>query len=202
MEERNHENTLEKDLEAVGQEAQALEERLKATPEETTRAADSEVPALAAAEQCSKCAKEELKGLKDKYLRLLADFDNYRKRMEEELKAREREGVLKALRALLPVLDDLDRALEFAEASPESIRQGVRAIRDGFFRILAGLGVEEVPGEGEAFDPRYHEAVGLLPGEPGKVAKVFQRGFRMGEALVRPARVAVGEEKQEEADLE
>ncbi|AAS81468.1 nucleotide exchange factor GrpE [Thermus thermophilus] len=177
MEERNHENTLEKDLEAVGQEAQALEERLKA-------------------------AEEELKGLKDKYLRLLADFDNYRKRMEEELKAREREGVLKALRALLPVLDDLDRALEFAEASPESIRQGVRAIRDGFFRILAGLGVEEVPGEGEAFDPRYHEAVGLLPGEPGKVAKVFQRGFRMGEALVRPARVAVGEEKQEEADLE
>ena len=177
MEERNHENTLEKDLEAVGQEAQALEERLKA-------------------------AEEELKGLKDKYLRLLADFDNYRKRMEEELKAREREGVLKALRALLPVLDDLDRALEFAEASPESIRQGVRAIRDGFFRILAGLGVEEVPGEGEAFDPRYHEAVGLLPGEPGKVAKVFQRGFRMGEALVRPAWVAVGEEKQEEADLE
>ncbi|BAD71313.1 protein GrpE [Thermus thermophilus] len=177
MEERNHENTLEKDLEAVGQEAQALEERLKA-------------------------AEEELKGLKDKYLRLLADFDNYRKRMEEELKAREREGVLKALRALLPVLDDLDRALEFAEASPESIRQGVRAIRDGFFRILAGLGVEEVPGEGEAFDPRYHEAVGLLPGEPGKVAKVFQRGFRMGEALVRPARVAVGEEKREEADLE
>ena len=177
MEERNHENTLEKDLEAVGQEAQALEERLKS-------------------------AEEELKGLKDKYLRLLADFDNYRKRMEEELKAREREGVLKALRALLPVLDDLDRALEFAEASPESIRQGVRAIRDGFFRILAGLGVEEVPGEGEAFDPRYHEAVGLLPGEPGKVAKVFQRGFRMGEALVRPARVAVGEEKREEADLE
>ena len=92
--------------------------------------------------------------------------------------------------------------MEFAEASPESIRQGVRAIRDGFFRILAGLGVEEVPGEGEAFDPRYHEAVGLLPGEPGKVAKVFQRGFRMGEALVRPARVAVGEEKREEADLE
>ena len=177
MEERNHENTLEKDLEAVGQEAQALEERLKA-------------------------AEDELKGLNDKYLRLLADFDNYRKRMEEELKAREREGVLKALRALLPVLDDLDRALEFAEASPESIRQWVIAIRDGFFRILAGLGVEEVPGEGEAFDPRYHEAVGLLPGEPGKVAKVFQRGFRMGEALVRPARVAVGEEKREEADLE
>ncbi|GAB5603779.1 nucleotide exchange factor GrpE [Thermus sp. FJN-A] len=169
---------LEQDLQAVAQEALALEERLKA-------------------------AEEELSAFKDRYLRLLADFDNYRKRTEEELKAREREGVLRALRALLPVLDDLDRALEFAEANPESILQGVRAVRDGFFRILAGLGVEEVPGEGQAFDPRYHEAIGLLPGEPGKVAKVFQRGFRLGEALVRPARVAVGGEKSpEEAGLE
>ncbi|MCS6868286.1 nucleotide exchange factor GrpE [Thermus sp.] len=161
---------VEADLQAVAQETLALEERLKA-------------------------AEEELKGLKDRYLRLLADFDNYRKRMEEELRSREREGVLKALRALLPVLDDLERALDFAHANPESILQGVRAVREGFFRILAGLGVEEVPGEGEAFDPRWHEAIGLLPGEPGKVARVFQRGFRLGEALVRPARVAVGEAK-------
>ncbi|WP_018111686.1 nucleotide exchange factor GrpE [Thermus igniterrae] len=172
------ETQVEADLKAMAQEAVAVEERLKA-------------------------AEEELKALKDRYLRLLADFDNYRKRMEEELKAREREGVLRALRALLPVLDDLDRALEFAHANPESILQGVKAVREGFFRILAGMGVEEVPGEGEAFDPRYHEAIGLLPGEPGKVARVFQRGFRLGEALVRPARVAVGEEKSlEEAGLE
>lgn len=164
------ETQVEADLEAMAQEAVAVEERLKA-------------------------AEEELKALKDRYLRLLADFDNYRKRMEEELRAREREGVLKALRALLPILDDLDRALEFAHANPESILQGVKAVREGFFRILTGMGVEEVPGEGAAFDPRYHEAIGLLPGEPGKVARVFQRGFRLGEHLVRPARVAVGEEK-------
>ncbi|GAA6749181.1 nucleotide exchange factor GrpE [Thermus brockianus] len=145
-------------------------------------------------------AEEELKRFKDQYLRLLADFDNYRKRTEEELRLREREGVLKAVRALLPILDDLERALEFAEARPESILQGVKAVREGFFRILAGLGVEEVPGEGERFDPRYHEAIGLLPGEPGKVARVFQRGFRLGEALVRPARVAVGEEKSPEEE--
>ncbi|WP_430731880.1 nucleotide exchange factor GrpE [Thermus thermamylovorans] len=147
-----------------------------------------------------KALEGELALLKDRYLRLLADFDNYRKRMEEELRAREREGVLKALRALLPVLDDLDRALEFAGTNPEGILQGVKAVREGFFRILAGLGIEEVPGEGEAFDPRYHEAIGLLPGEPGKVARVFQRGFRLGEALVRPARVAVGEEKSPEEE--
>ncbi|GAA5334861.1 MULTISPECIES: nucleotide exchange factor GrpE [Thermus] len=174
MEERK-ESALEQDLQAMEKEAEALESRLQA-------------------------AEEELKRFKDQYLRLLADFDNYRKRMEEELRLREREGVLKAVRALLPILDDLERALEFAEARPESILQGVKAVREGFFRILAGLGVEEVPGEGERFDPRYHEAIGLLPGEPGKVARVFQRGFRLGEALVRPARVAVGEEKSPEAE--
>jgi molecular chaperone GrpE len=129
MEERNlGENALEKDLNEVAQEAEALEARLKA-------------------------AEEELKSFKDRYLRLLADFDNYRKRMEEELKAREREGALKVLRALLPVLDDLDRALEFAQANPESILQGVRAVREGFFRILAGLGVEEVPGKARPLTP-------------------------------------------------
>ena len=168
---------VEQDLQAVGEEALALEQRLLAM-------------------------EEELRALKERYVRLLADFDNYRKRMEEELRVREREGILRAVRALLPVLDDLERALEFAEANPESNLKGVKAVREGFFRILAGLGIEEVPGEGEAFDPRYHEAIGLLPGEPGRVAKVFQRGFRLGEALVRPARVAVGEEKPEEADLE
>ncbi|WP_117238155.1 nucleotide exchange factor GrpE [Thermus sediminis] len=174
MEERNlGESALEEDLKGVAREAEALEARLRA-------------------------AEEELLRFKDQYLRLLADFDNYRKRMEEELRAREREGALKVLRALLPVLDDLDRALEFAEANPESILQGVRAVREGFFRTLAGLGVEEVPGEGEPFDPRHHEAIGLLPGDPGKVAKVYQRGFRLGESLVRPARVAVGEEKPED----
>lgn len=176
MERENHlEETLQEDLKKVAEETRLLEERLAQT-------------------------EAELKTLKDQYLRLLADFDNYRKRMAEELKAREEEGVLKTLRALLPVLDDLERALEFAEARPESILQGVKAVREGFYRILASLGVEEVPGEGEAFDPRHHEAIGLLPGEAGKVAKVFQRGFRLGAQLVRPARVAVGQEKSPEEE--
>ncbi len=139
----------------------------------------------------------ELAALKDRYLRLLADFENYRRRMEGELLLQREQGLLEALRAFLPILDDLERALAFAEARPESIRQGVQAIRDGFYRILASLGVEEVPGAGAPFDPRYHEAVGLLPGEAGKVVEVYQRGFRLKDRLVRPARVAVGEEKGE-----
>ncbi len=147
-----------------------------------------------------KAKEAELQDLKDRYLRLLAEFDNYRKRMEAELQAKSEEGLLQGLKALLPILDDLDRALDFAEADPKSLIPGVRAIREAFFRILTGLGVEEVPGEGAAFDPRYHEAIGLLPGPPGQVARVYQRGFRRGDKLLRPARVAVGEEKPEEAE--
>jgi len=144
-----------------------------------------------------KTAQEELQAFKEKYLRLLADFDNYRKRTAAELEAARREGRLEVLRALLPVLDDLERALAHAEAEPEAILEGVRKTKDAFLRILAGLGVEEVPGEGEPFHPAYHEAIGVVEGEEdGRVAEVYQKGYRVGEFLVRPARVAVTKKKE------
>ncbi len=142
-------------------------------------------------------AKKELEGFKEKYLRLLADFDNYRKRTAAELEAAKREGRLEVLRAVLPVLDDLERALEHAEAEPGAILEGVKKIKDAFLRILAGLGVEEVPGKGETFDPALHEAIGVVEGEEeGKIAEVYQKGYKVGEFLVRPARVAVTKKKE------
>jgi len=142
-------------------------------------------------------ARRELSELKEKYLRLLADFDNYRKRTASDLEAAKREGKLEVLRAILPVLDDLERALEHAEADPSAILEGVKKIKDAFLRILAGLGVEEVPGKGEDFDPAYHEAIGVVEGEEeGKIAEVYQKGYRVGDFLVRPARVAVTKKKE------
>ncbi len=139
----------------------------------------------------------ELKSLKEKYLRLLADFDNYRKRTASDLEAAKREGKLEVLRAVLPILDDLERALEHAGADPGAILEGVRKIKDAFLRILAGLGVEEVPGKGEAFDPAYHEAIGVVEGEEdGTIAEVYQKGYKVGDFLVRPARVAVTKKKE------
>jgi len=141
-------------------------------------------------------AEKEVQTLKDKYVRLLAEFDNYRKRMQREVESARKDGEVKAIRALLPVLDDLERALEHAGAKPEAIAEGVSAVHQGFHRILASLGVEQVPGEGQPFDPNFHEAVGVVEGEEDeKVAQVYQKGYRYGEQLVRPARVAVTKKK-------
>ncbi len=139
----------------------------------------------------------ELQSFKDKYLRLLADFDNYRKRTAAELEAARREGRLEVLRAVLPVLDDLERALMHAEAEPGAILEGVKKIKDAFLRVLSGLGVEEVPGEGAPFSPEHHEAIGVVEGEEeGRVAEVYQKGYKVGDFLIRPARVAVTKKKE------
>lgn len=173
------------------------EARLEAAEREVAREAEKAAAELERAESELAQARKEIETLKDKYMRLLADFDNYRKRMQAEVEAARREGEVKAIRAILPVLDDLERALEHAGANPETIAEGVRAVHQGFQRILSGLGVEPVPGEGESFDPNVHEAIGVVEGEEDeKVAAVYQKGYRYGEQLIRPARVAVTKKKE------
>ncbi len=136
--------------------------------------------------------KTELEASKNKFLRLYADFENYKKRMAGELESAQRNGKFDAVRSLLGTLDDLERALGFASVKPEDLIPGVRSVLENFSRNLKSLGVEAVPGVGSAFDPRYHEAIGAVEGEEGKVMHVYQQGFKYGNLLVRPARVVVG----------
>ncbi|WP_457631385.1 nucleotide exchange factor GrpE [Oceanithermus sp.] len=177
--------------------ARNAEARLEAEEREVAREAERAAAELEQIEGELARARKEIETLKDKYMRLLADFDNYRKRMQAEVEAARKEGEIGAIRAILPVLDDLERALEHAGAKPETIAEGVRAVHQGFQRILSGLGVEPVPGEGEPFDPGVHEAIGVVEGdEDEKVAQVYQKGYRYGEQLIRPARVAVTKKKE------
>lgn len=134
----------------------------------------------------------ELKAAKEKYIRLYADFDNFRKRSAQELESANRAGKFEAVRALLGTLDDLERALGFAQAKPEDLIPGIKTVLENFARNLKSMGVEAVPGVGAAFDPRIHEAIGAVEGDEGKVIHVYQQGFQYGDALVRPARVVVG----------
>ncbi|MCS7068495.1 MAG: nucleotide exchange factor GrpE [Meiothermus sp.] len=164
----------------------------KETVAESPAPETSELPELERLRGEVEFLKAELEASKNKFLRLYADFENYKKRMVQELESAQRNGKFDAVRALLGTLDDLERALGFASVKPEDLIPGVRSVLENFARSLKGLGVEAVPGVGAEFDPRYHEAIGAVEGEEGKVMHVYQQGFRYGDLLVRPARVVVG----------
>jgi molecular chaperone GrpE len=142
----------------------------------------------------------DLERQRDEYLdhlrRLAADFDNYKKRQARLAEQQSAQAGARILRALLPVLDDLERSLDaLAEAGvDESLRGGValtgRALRD----VLDREGLAEIAPEGEAFDPREHEALVAQPTADvaeGTVLSVVQAGWRLGEQVLRPARVVV-----------
>jgi molecular chaperone GrpE len=142
---------------------------------------------------------------RDEYLdlakRTKADFENFRKRMVAETAAANARGKADLIREVVPVLDDLERALEAAGLdpegdSPDGLAHGVLLVFRSLREALGRNGVEPVDPSGEAFDPQEHEAISTLPGsgaESGTVVEVVQKGYRLGDQLVRPARVVVAE---------
>ena len=138
----------------------------------------------------------------DEYLglaqRTQADFENFRKRSAREAAAATQRGATKLTKELLPAVDNLERALEHApEASSESEQAflaGIKHVHSDLIAALQRAGIERYSPEGEPFDPTLHEAVAQQPIDgfaPGTVVEVFQRGYRVGENVVRPARVVV-----------
>ncbi len=135
----------------------------------------------------------------DEYLglaqRTQADFENYRKRTARDAAAAQARGVSKLARELLPAIDNLERALAVADStSAGELASGIKLVHDEVLAALSRAGIEPFSPEGEQFDPQYHEAVAQLPApgvEPGTVVEVYQRGYRLGEAVLRPARVSV-----------
>src|ERR1700710_1857096 len=143
---------------------------------------------------------------RDEYLdlakRTKADFENFRKRMTAEVQAANARGKSDVIREVVPVLDDLERAIQAAGLDPEGdsedgLAHGVllvfRSLREGLKRN----GIEAVDPQGEKFDPNQHEALSTLPGaegtESGTVVEVLQKGYRLDDKLIRPARVVVSE---------
>ncbi len=136
---------------------------------------------------------------RDEYLALAqrtqADFENYRKRVAREAAAAQERGVGSLAKELLPALDNLDRALE-AAAEDDPLLLGVRLMRTELKAALARAGIESFCPLGDAFDPSVHEAVATAEQPPGgrpsgTVVEVYQDGYRLGEGILRPARVVV-----------
>jgi molecular chaperone GrpE len=139
----------------------------------------------------------EAEAKRDEYLELArrtqADFENYRKRAAKDLAAAGTRAKLGLVRDLLPVVDNLERALESAEAS-DGLAEGVRLVLSDLQGVLVREGIEAVEPAGERFDPTVHEALSTRPqdgAEPGVVLDVVQKGYLMDDTVVRPARVVV-----------
>lgn len=142
---------------------------------------------------------------RDEYLdlakRTKADFENFRRRMTSEVQAAGARGKAEVLRGVLPVLDDLERALQAAGLDPEGdsddgLAHGVLLVFRGLRETLVKNGIEAVDPAGEKFDPNLHEALSTQPAEgveSGTVVETMQKGYRLGEQLIRPARVVVAE---------
>ena len=136
---------------------------------------------------------------RDKYLRLSAEFDNYRKRTLKEKAELIKNGGEKTLTAILPVLDDFERALKNMEASEETkaMKEGVELIFSKFQKILGQEGLQKIETEGQAFDTDFHEAIALIPAPSedlkGKILDCVQTGYMLNEKVIRHAKVAVAQ---------
>ena len=144
--------------------------------------------------------RQALQDYERRLLRLQADFDNFRKRMLKEQTRWGEEAQLELVKSLLPVVDNLERALD-QEGDPDSIRQGVEMIYRQLREVLGQYGVERIPARGQPFDPNFHEAVMTeeTGEEPeGTVLEEFRTGYTMGSRLLRPCSVKVASRSREE----
>lgn len=144
-------------------------------------------------------ALDEIAQLKDKYLRSVAEFDNYRKRTLKEKAELILNGSEKAVVAMLPVIDDMERALISAEntTDTEALKEGMRLIYQKTNKIMESLGVKKIETTDADFDTNFHEAVAMVPGmgddKKGKVLDCVQTGYTLNDKVIRHAKVAVGQ---------
>lgn len=145
-------------------------------------------------EEKLKKAEEDLQAQKDRLLRTAAEYDNYRKRTEREKAAIYADATADTILQILPVADNLERALAQEECSVEDLRKGVEMVNNQMLDALSKLGVAVIGMEGEPFNPDIHNAVSHIEDEKlgeNVISSVFQKGYRLGEKIVRHAMVQV-----------
>lgn len=143
-------------------------------------------------------ALDEILKLKDQLLRTVAEFENYKKRTLKEKAELILNGGEKTVAAILPVLDDFERALADTHTDdPQAIKDGMELIFKKFTKTLEGLGVHKIETEGQDFNVDFHEAVAMVPGmgddKKGKVIDCVQTGYTLNDKVIRHAKVAVGQ---------
>ena len=187
----------EETVDAVDAENTENAEQTEATGAENEKSADEE----SEAEEKDPLVKaqEEIEELKDKWLRSVAEFENYRKRTLKERAELILNGGEKVITAILPILDDMERAIENGAKTddPEVLREGMTLIHQKFMKTLEAQGVSKIETKDADFDTDVHEAVAMVPGmgddKKGKVIDCLQEGYKLNDKVIRHAKVAVGQ---------
>ena len=142
-------------------------------------------------------ANEKIAELKDQYLRKAAEFENYRKRTLKEKSELILNGAESTVKAILPILDDFERALADKTDDCKAVKEGQQLIFNKFVKALKALGVEKIETQDKDFDVDYHEAIAMVPGmgddKKGKVIDCVQTGYKLNDKVIRHAKVAVGQ---------
>ena len=194
------EKDLKEKVNAETEGATNTEETAAQPPEEAE--ATAEAPAEEAPqgeENPLEALEEKLKEQEDKNLRLRAEFENFRKRTIKEKAELIINGAEKTVQAMLPVVDDMERALDNAQKSDdvEALREGMDLIYKKLMKALEGLGVKPIDAVGKEFDVDFHEAIAMVPGmgdeNKGKVIDCVQTGYTINDKVIRHAKVAVGQ---------
>jgi len=200
-------NMTEKDINIEDKETlnEAPVDETDKEAEATEETADAEISDKAEAEEKAEEkdpleeAQAQIADLKDKYLRQVAEFDNYRKRTMKERAELILNGSEKTISALLPVIDDMERAIANGAKTddPQVLREGMELIYQKFVKTLEGQGVSKIDTKDADFDTDLHEAVAMVPGmgddKKGKVIDCLQEGYKLNDKVIRHAKVAVGQ---------
>ena len=191
-------NKKEKNIKIEGEE-------LELNNEETTQnvaeaqAEDANGEEIPAEEQLDPltAAQNDAEQWKDKYIRLVAEFENYKKRTLKEKSELILNGSEKTVAAILPILDDFERATADKTEDPQAIKEGYELIYKKFLKALETLGVNKIETDDADFDVDYHEAIAMVPGmgddKKGKVIDCVQTGYTLNDKVIRHAKVAVGQ---------
>lgn len=167
-----------------------------AEAEDETEAAETEVENDVEKDPLEE-AQSQIAALKDQLLRTIAEFENYKKRTIKEKMELIQNGGAKTVTAILPILDDFERAVADESEDAAAIKEGTRMIFNKFVKSLESIGVKQIETEGQDFDTDYHEAVAMVPGmgddKKGKVIDCVQTGYTMNDKVIRHAKVAVGQ---------
>ena len=175
------------------------EEQSETPASEKTTEESKELPPEEKLQQSLDEAEKRIAEIQDTYLRLSAEFDNYRKRTIKEKSEIIKNAAEKTITAILPVLDDMERAIANMQKSEDAKAwlEGVELINNKFLKILSQEGLNKIETEGADFDTDYHEAIAMIPApneeQKGKVLDCVQTGYKLNDKVIRHAKVAVAQ---------